>query len=916
MDTIDPNLVIVLKNDENALNALTKILKHFNLRSITTPGSDTSSKFIFLRVNNQQQITDLNRLVNSAKDQILDIFPLYDNDKTLQLQNFYRKVNGNILNFHKLESFEINLLNQITCNLDQSLFLAFFNNYNAFLKKLSIIGAIFYVFSANDKQFEFSNFFTLLSLFMSLNFVANWIYKDEKEWIKKLSMNGTPLTLHFAQWSNLTNTKFSNLSTVLTMKVLEIPIIFAFVLTLIIVQLFCFSLEIFFTQFYSGSLRPILSLLPTIIMILFTPILTKFYNNFFVDKFIKLENGKYPKVSKLEKNFILLFFVNYMPLLITLFFYLPFGYLFPQNIHLFPFSYLFVSDILNFKVNINRHKSQFFYFTFTNQIISYATEYILPIILTKLQKKKLKDDLKVNKIADTIKNEYNHCFKYWKKAENYNGFIKDTFDVDSNYQKLILQFGFITMFCSIWPLAPLIVYVINQILFKTTLWKAIQNSRPTMIPITNDNPNDTQTSLHMKPWNNILKVIVIIGCIICSSITFMYNYCILPGIKDRTVIEEVNSWIKFSPFTQNWYIIILFAIVIEHFSILAFNLLKKYYIELHKDGFVPEFFPEIVLNNIKQDEKIEECEIEPIFTKEIKTTDSKAQSLDFMQENITTNHSKHKPKLAITKDTEIKDDSNNIINDKQITTDKKPQDKIENSTEKINSTNNHDENQIILYDGVNPETDYFDNFTISNSETAGASLPLIIPTSKNYDLRFDADGNVLSINNNISSLSDFSSNTNDHNDNINNISISDVKIVDNKENEKAGDFENESKRSVSANHNADDGEVLKEKKLHLNNHLNTNFEHKSPVTHTLKPVRSIKSSSTKLSKEHHHHQHPAHSPIKNFSRTPPLSTANNSTIQGHDTHSTKSKNSAMKSIKSTSDTVKKKKKTIFGKIKF
>lgn len=943
MDKLDPNFVIV-SDDNDKLTHLIKALKQFDLKSIITPGNDSSSRFIFLRINNKQHVANLNKIVSKFNDEISDFFPLYDNKKTLQLNVFYKKINGCKFNFHQLKPFEIELLNQITNNANQSLFLAFFSDYNSFLKKLSITGCLTYLFTSNAKQFEFNNFFTIISIIMSLNFVTRWIYRDKKKWIRKLSYdNNQLLNINKYNDTNNKNKKFNELSTVLTIKFLETPIILAFVLTLIVVQLFCFSLEIFFTQFYNGSLKSILALVPTVIMAIFTPILTIFYNNFFVDKSIILENGKYSKISQNEKNFILSFFVNYMPLLITLFFYLPFGYLFPQNIHLLPFENFFVTDYLYFAVNTKRHQNQFFYFTFTNQLIGYATEYILPIILIYLQKKKLRKDNKTTKIEDTIKNEYDHCFNYWKKAENYSTYVKNTFDVDSNYKKLILQFGFITMFCSIWPLAPLLVYIINQIILKTTLWKAISNSRPTMIPNNildhnkNANPTNNNDNLNMKPWENILKVMVIIGCVISSSITFMYNYCILPGIQDRKVLEEVNSWIKFIPFNENWYIIILYAIIMEHISILIFNLLKKYYLNLseyskeyHQNGIVPMFTPRIITDKTNNGKNQEECEFEPIFTKPTKAKDSKPQFEKINnnnQENVTLDHLKNEQKSTTINDTKISNDLGNIKKKTHvIETEGKSEDLNTDHLKKIDTVNiSNVGKENTVYNGVNPSIDYYDNFTITQSDTAGASLPLLIPTSKNYDLRFDENFNAAT-NATSSSMSDVSNSMNSDennvvNEKINNISINDLKRVDNKENEKSEIIKTEPVKSSNANSKSDvnDNDIkLKEKKLNANNP--SPVSKNKPLSSRHKSMKSIKSHAVKSPKELH-----AHSPIKSSSsQTHPINThgkPTNYNSQGHDSHSTKSKNSAKKSIKSTTNTGttntgKTKKKTIFGKIKF
>ena len=108
-----------------------------------------------------------------------------------------------------------------------------------------------------------------------------------------------------------------------------IPIALVFVGVLISYQLSCFCIEIFLTDIYDGPGKSLLTLLPTVLISVFVPILTIVYNAV-TDIIVKWENhdNQYSKNNSiLVKTFVLNFLTGYVPLIITSFIYLPFAHL-------------------------------------------------------------------------------------------------------------------------------------------------------------------------------------------------------------------------------------------------------------------------------------------------------------------------------------------------------------------------------------------------------------------------------------------------------------------------------------------------------------------------------------------------------------------------------------------------------------
>ena len=221
--------------------------------------------------------------------------------------------------------------------------------------------------------------------------------------------------------------------------------------------------------------KSLLTLLPTVLISVFVPILTIVYNAV-TDIIIKWENhdNQYSKNNSiLVKTFVLNFLTGYVPLIITSFIYLPFAHLVQPHLgdikttiatyageNRFYTKYLLkLKSQEEFKINQGRLDAQFFYFIVTNQVIQLVLKYILPLglrfvfnfIETKIQKKpqlQTKDDNPDESI-------WLHNVRLSLKLPEYN--------VDDDFRGLVLQFGYLIMFGPVWPLAPLVCIIFNLI---------------------------------------------------------------------------------------------------------------------------------------------------------------------------------------------------------------------------------------------------------------------------------------------------------------------------------------------------------------------------------------------------------------------------------------------------------------------
>lgn len=738
LETLDPNYVIVFPNEGKNETDLVSILQNNGLQPITRPGCANNTCYMFTKITTVSTYTKVNTILKNLSF-VTKHYPFFDNEKAKNWDNLYLQLNPGKFAFPTPKSYQLQLMAEISKNPKLALYFEFFNHYNKYLKNLSIVGIFFWFISSKSNPDEFNKYYSMISIFFTLVFLTSWIFSKQNKVISQLNQYVVDIPRNF-------NTKDAR--SVLIKKVLFFPVSAAFVVTLVTFQLFCFAIEIYINQIYLGPFGSILSLIPTVLISVFIPVLTTIYNKFFINIYLNVENGSHSKKSTLEKNFILLFFSNYMPLLITLILYLPFGHLI-NNERIVSLSTLGLpinTKELYLSINTSRHQKQFFYFIFTNQIIALVTKYVLPLVLKKLAGKKAKKDNKNKTNMElTLQNEYPRDFKFWKKAENFDVKVTEPFDVDEGYQKLILQFGFIAMFSSIWPLAPLVIYLINQLVLKADLWKCFKNSRPALLPLASvQGSSNRSIGIDMKPWDDILKIMVWISVIVGSSITYMYQRNYLPGVGHATELEKRDQWYAYNPISKSGTSIFIFGVVVEHICMLIYMMLRKYYVE-YQDvsngkgecyGMVPDMDVDDRVYAAVEDKKPVESEVEIETVSGMKIdhgyTPSGQEDGEWRQRGGDREDESSMPRE--TQADENENENENAMNrDGLMPTENKNKNKgttLDPSC-KVHGNKNRGNGK------------YDTNFAKSESDVAGATLPAIIPTSKNYHLRFDSEGNEI-----------------------------------------------------------------------------------------------------------------------------------------------------------------------------
>lgn len=590
LDQLDPNYVIIFNYSKDNSAQLLAELSIRGLDAVTRPGPDARSVFVFTRVDTENIKNNDIYSLSQYLPYIIAQFPLYDKETLKRLDKLYKNSMQKQL-FSLPTEKELVELALLTGNPNQSLYFAYFKYYIHWSIPLSIIGVFIRITFRRKPSWEFNSLYTFILFFWSTIFISTWIYKSKKHYISLFK--GIYKVTLFQSDNGIK--KYDERYKVILKKCCFIPIAILFIILSISIQLLCLKLEVIITQLFSGSLKiKLFLLLPSLLNYLLTTTLTKIYRTAFIDKFVKWENGSNPNGSIIEKDFIITFFISYLPLIITLFLYIPHGYVFANEIThrrtTSRFNIFHISPTVSneFFINIKRFKDQILYYTVTNQIISIAIENLLPFGIHIFKTSKYRTT--ANTVQDTfhlvypslrhyVETHFKEDLRMWDHVNSLHQNDWGPFNYNENMKKLTLQFGYISMFSIIWPLTPFISLIFNLITFKLDLWRSIKKCTPISFPnIKKDSELDDNFKGSISPsdsWNTIMEVILIISSIISPTLTLIYSNSDLINTKQTNIRLTRDEWSCWYPFRHNWNTILGFSVFLEHLAVFIYYLCYK-----------------------------------------------------------------------------------------------------------------------------------------------------------------------------------------------------------------------------------------------------------------------------------------------------------------------------------------------------
>lgn len=310
-------------------------------------------------------------------------------------------------------------------------------------------------------------------------------------------------------------------------QLLQIPFALACVTALGTLILFCYCVEIFISEVYSGPFKSVLVFTPTIILTLAVPIISGKLTGL-AEELTNYENYETQDShdrAMVSKVFVINFITSYMAIFLTAFVYVPFASILVPYLDVFsltvkPFAenekQLQVPAPSKFTINPNRLKNQMIYFAVTAQVVNFALETVVPLL-------KLKGTAKY----DEMKN---------KRAEQKGGaapsisasdppeeteFLSRVreeaalpeYDVTSDLREMCIQYGYLALFSTIWPLTPVAYFVNNWIELRGDTVKLTMECR---------RPNP-QRADSIGPWLENLEFLTWLGSVTSAALVYMFS---------------------------------------------------------------------------------------------------------------------------------------------------------------------------------------------------------------------------------------------------------------------------------------------------------------------------------------------------------------------------------------------------------
>jgi anoctamin-10 len=436
-------------------------------------------------------------------------------------------------------------VDKIRENLGDSvaLYFAFLSTYTHALVFPAVLGITFYFFGT-----AYSSVYSLLLLLWSIVFVEYWRVRE-----RTLSMRwGTRGSFRVEKRRAQYLPGFPWWKRELRMLA-SVPVIalFAGVLATLLTGIFVF--EAFVTQLYKGPGQKLITFSPTILFMALVPSVLAIYQAY-ARRFTAWENHAHQSThiaSLTLKTFALSAIVAYLGLALSAFIYVPFG----ESVMQFVQQWIFHSstavdalhaslnetlaggtsgklkahtmfatnaDAARERLNPARLQDQMFAYTVTNQIVGTFLEVGLPFILRAVEayrtgkrknghaKKKrvvFEDEATPASGERTAREEREFLERVRSEV------ALPEYDTFTDYSEMVTQFGYVTLWSTIWPLAPVMALLNNVLELRSDAFKmTVHHRRPV--------PTRTDT---IGPWLDALSFLTWLGALTNSALVYLFR---------------------------------------------------------------------------------------------------------------------------------------------------------------------------------------------------------------------------------------------------------------------------------------------------------------------------------------------------------------------------------------------------------
>ncbi|KAH9066519.1 DUF590-domain-containing protein [Lactarius vividus] len=416
-----------------------------------------------------------------------------------------------------------------------ALYFAFLSSYTRALLFISVAGLANFYFGR-----AYSILYSSLLFFWSLVFVEYWRIRERIYSAAWGCLGSVRVEHHRPRYADGHPWWKRELKVLVSVPVIAL---FASVLAVLLTAIFVF--EAFVTTLYTGPGHRYISFAPTIIFAIAIPRFLAIYRAR-AQRLTQWENHKHQSTfdaSLTTKTFALSSIVAYLGLALSAFVYVPFGETAISHVQRFlslnpetVFSVatfndgvgkgLFVSDqsAARAKLNPSRLQGQMFAYTVTNQAVNFFLEVGLPFITRAFAL------VRSGKYRSSLFGMGNGAAKKKRVGfeDDKNGAARDEreflervrrevslpeYDLFDDYNEMVTQFGYVALWSTIWPLAPVMALLNNVVEFRSDAFKLVTHFRRPL-------PKRTDT---IGPWLDCLSFLSWLSALTNSALVFLFH---------------------------------------------------------------------------------------------------------------------------------------------------------------------------------------------------------------------------------------------------------------------------------------------------------------------------------------------------------------------------------------------------------
>ncbi|KAJ3853579.1 calcium-activated chloride channel-domain-containing protein [Lentinula lateritia] len=412
-----------------------------------------------------------------------------------------------------------------------SLYFIFIQSYTRALAVPAAFGVIFWVIGA-----PYSPIYSLLTSVWGIGFVE-WWRVEERRIALRYGVRGST-RVEKARVQN----RYKDISAwTREIRILaSVPVILSFAVLLAVLMTVIFFLEEFCEHFYTGPGQNYVTFTPTIIYAILVPHLISFFQSC-AERFATWENHTHHSThdaSVTLKTFIFTALVAYLSLTLTALVYVPFGDAmvavalkwFGRNT-----SRTFDSIVHEGRTHLildrSRLEEQMFAYTVTNQIVDSASEIGWPyamkiwhIILELIWRKQSDNLLSEESFSTSLTLQPSAEDSLLTRALHESTLPSTPSNLSTDYSEMVIQFGYIVLWSTIFPLAPFFALLNNVLEMRKDAFR-IANHERRPIPERTESIGPWLDVLEFLGWGSAIVNVILVGLFCPSSHTDERGKC-------------------------------------------------------------------------------------------------------------------------------------------------------------------------------------------------------------------------------------------------------------------------------------------------------------------------------------------------------------------------------------------------------